>query len=121
MERSRTWLAVGLVAVLMVAGLALAGCGTSSTTSGTTGTATETAAQPSDNVDVSGSDTMVKMAQKWAADYMATNANAIVSVKGGGSGVGIAALINGQATFADSSRKLKPEEESQATAKSLAS
>ena len=60
---------------------------------------------------------MVKMAQKWAADYMAKNSGVSISVKGGGSGTGIAAIINGTVTFANSSRDLKPEEVAQGQAK----
>ena len=122
MKRSRMWLALAVAAVLVVSVVGLTGSGPSSSSSGTGGTTAAggaTSGGASGNVDVSGSDTMVKMAQKWAADYMAKNSNATISVKGGGSGVGIAALINGTVTFADSSRKLKPEEEQQATAKGL--
>jgi phosphate transport system substrate-binding protein len=115
------WIAAAIVAVLLVSIMALAGCSSSSTdtTTGGSTAATGTTGGAAGTVDVSGSDTMVKMAQKWAADYMATNSGAEISVKGGGSGVGIAALINGQVTFADASRKAKPEEETQAQAKGI--
>ena len=121
MKGSRIWLAVALAAALLVSIVGLTACSSSSTSSTTGAETSGTAAAggASGNVDVSGSDTMVKMAQKWAADYMTTNSNATVSVKGGGSGVGIAALINGTITFADSSRKLKPEEEAQAKTKNV--
>jgi phosphate transport system substrate-binding protein len=62
---------------------------------------------------------MVNLAQAWAEAYQKSHPDVSAQVRGGGSGVGIAALINGTVTFADSSRKLKPEEEDQAKAKSL--
>ncbi|MEI7672520.1 MAG: substrate-binding domain-containing protein, partial [Deltaproteobacteria bacterium] len=47
------------------------------------------------NVTVKGSDTMIVVAQKWAEVYMQKNPDAAIQVTGGGSGVGIAALMNG--------------------------
>ena len=46
-------------------------------------------------ITVKGSDTMVILAQKWAELYMKSNPAASIQVTGGGSGVGITALING--------------------------
>lgn len=57
-----------------------------------------------------GSDTMVNVAQAWAETYQKVDPAAIVAVSGGGSGTGIAALINGTADIANASRELKPEE-----------
>lgn len=57
-----------------------------------------------------GSDTMVNLAQAWAEEYAVTNPGVSVEVSGGGSGTGIAALINGTADIANSSRLLEPEE-----------
>ena len=45
-------------------------------------------------VSVKGSDTMVILGQKWADTYMGTHEGAVVAVTGGGSGTGIAQLIN---------------------------
>ena len=42
-----------------------------------------------------GSDTLVNVAQSWAEAYREVNPNVAVAVTGGGSGTGIAALING--------------------------
>jgi phosphate transport system substrate-binding protein len=61
-------------------------------------------------VTVKGSDTMVILAQRWAEEYMKKNAGKQVQVTGGGSGVGIAALINGTTDIANSSRAIKDEE-----------
>jgi phosphate transport system substrate-binding protein len=62
-----------------------------------------------------GSDTMVNLAQAWAEAYSKAHPKVSVEVSGGGSGVGIAALINGTADVANSSRGLEPEELEKAT------
>ncbi len=61
-------------------------------------------------VTVKGSDTMVILAQRWAEEYMKQNAGKKVQVTGGGSGVGLAALINGTTDIANSSRSIKSDE-----------
>jgi phosphate transport system substrate-binding protein len=61
-------------------------------------------------VTVKGSDTMVILAQRWAEEYMKKNAGKKIQVTGGGSGTGIAALINGTTEIANSSRNIKKEE-----------
>jgi phosphate transport system substrate-binding protein len=58
----------------------------------------------------SGSDTMVNVAQAWAEEYARINPSVSVEVSGGGSGTGIAALINGTVDLANCSRQMKPEE-----------
>ena len=57
-----------------------------------------------------GSDTLVNVAQAWAEAYQDVDPNVAVAVTGGGSGTGIAALINGTVDLANSSRKLKQSE-----------
>ena len=64
-----------------------------------------------------GSDTMVNLAQAWAEKYHEVDPKVSVEVSGGGSGIGVAALINGTCDIANSSRKLEAEEEEKATAK----
>ena len=59
---------------------------------------------------------MVNLAQAWAEKFGEENPGVMVSVKGGGSGVGIAALINKTVDFADSSREIKDEETTAAEA-----
>ncbi len=61
-------------------------------------------------VTVKGSDTMVILAGRWAEQYMNKTPGAIVQVTGGGSGVGIAALINGTTDIATASRPMKDDE-----------
>ncbi len=57
-----------------------------------------------------GSDTMVNLALAWAEAYMAERPDVRLSVTGGGTGTGIAAMINGTVDLANASRALKPEE-----------
>jgi phosphate transport system substrate-binding protein len=61
-------------------------------------------------VTVKGSDTMVILAQRWAEMYMAKHPDVTVQVTGGGSGVGLSALINGTTDIANSSRPIKNSE-----------
>jgi phosphate transport system substrate-binding protein len=61
-------------------------------------------------ITVKGSDTMVILAQKWAELYMKNNPSAAIQVTGGGSGVGITALINGTTDICNSSRPMKQAE-----------
>jgi phosphate transport system substrate-binding protein len=62
------------------------------------------------NITVKGSDTMVILGQRWAEEYMKTNPGITIQVTGGGSGTGIAALVNGTTALANSSRPIKEEE-----------
>src|SRR5512134_41345 len=61
-------------------------------------------------VTVKGSDTMVILAQRWAEEYMKKSPGKSVQVTGGGSGTGIAALINGTTDIANASRAMKKDE-----------
>ena len=53
---------------------------------------------------------MVILGQRFAEEYMKANPGVVVQVNGGGSGTGIAALINGTVDLAQSSRPMKPKE-----------
>ncbi|TFH34252.1 MAG: phosphate ABC transporter substrate-binding protein [Anaerolineales bacterium] len=68
----------------------------------------------SDSIENKGSDTIVNLALAWAESYQATHPEIRISVTGGGSGTGIAALINGTVDIANASRKIKAEEIAQA-------
>jgi phosphate transport system substrate-binding protein len=68
-------------------------------------------------ITIKGSDTMVNLAQAWAEAYMKGHPDANISVTGGGSGTGIAALINGDTTIATASREMEPQEIAQAKQK----
>jgi len=62
------------------------------------------------NLRNEGSDTMVNLAQAWAEQYHRVHPNVFVHVLGGGSGVGIASLIDGNCDLANTSRKMKKDE-----------
>jgi len=68
------------------------------------------AARAGRGITIKGSDTMVIMVQRWAEAYMGSHPGAIVQVTGGGSGTGIAALINGTTDICMASRPMKEDE-----------
>jgi phosphate transport system substrate-binding protein len=109
--KAKKWIVVALASALAVGALGLSGCGSKAATP-----ATNAPAELTGSINVSGSDTMVNLAQAWAEKFGTDNSGVMISVKGGGSGVGIAALINKTVDFADSSRKIKSEETSAAKA-----
>jgi phosphate transport system substrate-binding protein len=63
-----------------------------------------------------GSDTLVNLALAWAEAYMASHPRVRISVTGGGSGTGIAALLNRTIPLANASRAMSPEEIAEARA-----
>ncbi len=67
-------------------------------------------------IENKGSDTLVNLALAWAEYYQSVNSDVQISVTGGGSGTGFAALINGTIDVANASRGIKPEEIEQAEA-----
>ncbi|MBI4675781.1 MAG: phosphate ABC transporter substrate-binding protein [Chloroflexi bacterium] len=69
-----------------------------------------TDSQKSQTIENKGSDTMVNLALAWAEAYMKLHPDVRLSVTGGGSGTGIAAMINGTVDIANASREMKPEE-----------
>src|SRR5512135_1660969 len=71
---------------------------------------------PAKYIQNKGSDTIVNLALAWAEKYQDEHADVSISVTGGGSGTGIAALINKTVDIANASRKIKPEEITQAKA-----
>ncbi len=66
-----------------------------------------------------GSDTIVNLALAWAEAYQAHNPDARIAVTGGGSGTGIAGLINGTVDVANASRQMKEEERDAAEANGI--
>jgi phosphate transport system substrate-binding protein len=63
-----------------------------------------------------GSDTLLNVAQAWAERYREVNPSVAVAVSGGGSGTGIAAMINGTVDIANASRAMTEDEIAQARA-----
>ncbi len=70
-------------------------------------------------IENKGSDTIVNLALAWAERYQGEHAEVRISVTGGGSGTGLAALINGTVDIANSSRKIKEEEIADAQANGI--
>jgi len=67
-------------------------------------------------IENKGSDTIVNLALAWAEKYQSDHPDVRISVTGGGSGTGIAALVNGTVDLANASRKIKEEEVTEAQA-----
>jgi len=65
-------------------------------------------------IENKGSDTIVNLALAWAEKYQGDHPDIRISVTGGGSGTGIASLINGTVDIANASRQIKSEEIDQA-------
>ena len=71
---------------------------------------------PVQTLSIKGSDTMVHLVSSWTEEFMKTNAAVDISVTGGGSGTGIAALINGTTDICAASRGMKEKEQNEAGA-----
>jgi phosphate transport system substrate-binding protein len=89
LQSKLTWSLMGLAILALAAGLTIGAA---------------------ENVTVKGSDTMLLLGQRWAEQYMTANPATVIQVTGGGSGVGIAALINGTTDICEASRPIKPAE-----------
>ncbi len=70
-------------------------------------------------IENKGSDTIVNLALAWAEQYQSEHPEVGISVSGGGSGTGIAALINGTVDIANASRLITSEELQQAQSKGI--
>lgn len=93
---------------MIVAAFLLVSCGTSGETTASN--------SPANYIENKGSDTIVNLALAWAETYQNENPDVRISVTGGGSGTGIAALVNGTVDLANASRKIKDEEIAEAQA-----
>ena len=69
-----------------------------------------TAAEARTLIQNKGSDTLVNVAQAWAEAYRNVDSGVAVAVTGGGSGTGIASVINGTVDIANASRAMKKKE-----------
>jgi len=70
-------------------------------------------------IENKGSDTIVNLALAWAEAYQKEHSNIRISVTGGGSGTGIASLVNGTVSIANASRAIKKEELAEAQKNSI--
>lgn len=69
------------------------------------------ACSPENNtIKIKGSDTEVNLAVQLAESFHQTNSTVFVSISGGGSGLGIASLLNNTTDIANSSRSIKNQE-----------
>jgi phosphate transport system substrate-binding protein len=115
------WFIKSAIAAVVLA-LCLAGCSRPPATTPATGP-TATAPSPATPtaggvLQIKGSDTMVNLGQAWAETFGAAK-GIQVAVTGGGSGTGIAALLNGTCDIAESSRKMEDKELADAKAKGI--
>lgn len=94
-------LAAGLLVLFLIS--FCAGCGPQGRTS-------DKALRDAQIIENKGSDTLVNLALAWAEAYMPSNPTVRISVTGGGTGTGLAAMINGTVAVANASRAMKPEE-----------
>ncbi len=99
--RAGRYLVSALAALLLVT---VAGCRQAAVSPGD--------AAPGESVALQnkGSDTLVNLALAWAEAYMPAHPNVRISVTGGGSGTGIAAMINGTVDIANASRAMTDKE-----------
>jgi len=74
---------------------------------------------PTQYIENKGSDTIVNLALAWAEAYQVERPDVRISVTGGGSGTGIAALINNTVDLANASRQIKSEEVEEAQSKGV--
>jgi phosphate transport system substrate-binding protein len=93
-----------LVLIIAVATLLLPACGSGAAPAEAAPDELERAIQNK------GSDTLVNLALAWAEKYREVDPSLSIAVTGGGSGTGIAALINGTVDIANASRQMKEEE-----------
>jgi len=111
LKKSSMFLIITVLALFLI-GSVLPGC------SGQTETANNGTAQTDSSegrfIDtelvIQGSDTLLEVSQNWAEAFMNANPGINISVTGGGSGTGIAALINKTADLANASRSIKDKE-----------
>jgi phosphate transport system substrate-binding protein len=93
--------------ILLAGALLQTGCGKSDTGGDSGGGSKKAQKTVIQNI---GSDTMVNLAQAWSEEYDKAEPSVSVEVSGGGSGIGVAALLNKTADIANCSRRMEPEE-----------
>jgi phosphate transport system substrate-binding protein len=97
---------IGILMIGIILAIAMAGCGK-----------IPESGVGSRTVTIKGSDTMVILGQRWAETYMGQHPQVRIQVTGGGSGTGIAALINGGTDICEASRPMKDKEKEQVKAR----
>lgn len=102
-----------LVILLLISGLLLTACRNDS------GEASDSSSSRQRTLQNKGSDTLVNVALAWAEAYQVVEPDVPIAVTGGGSGTGIAALINGTVDIANASRSMKEKEIEEARANGI--
>jgi len=109
--RGKNYHAPLVVCVALIIALTLFACGCTQP-GGTAGPSTPAQGQARETITLSGSTTVLPVAQAAADAYMNTHKNVDIKVSGGGSSVGVQAAGEGTADIGMSSRDLKAEEKS---------
>ncbi len=103
--------AVLMTAAMIVSMVALGACGEQTTTDKPVDDKpVDNKPVLSGNIVITGSDTLLQLSTRFAEEFMNANPDVQITVNGGGSGVGITAIIDGTTDLANSSRDVKPEE-----------
>jgi phosphate transport system substrate-binding protein len=97
------------MAGLLLASALVAGC-SPQPVQAQAGGASASRASAQHTIENKGSDTLVNLALAWAEAYVQVKPEVRISVTGGGTGTGIAAMLNGTVDIANASREMKPEE-----------
>jgi phosphate transport system substrate-binding protein len=105
-----------LLSVLLFAVLFSVSCGSGGETGGSN---SSDGSGESRAIQNKGSDTLVNVALSWAETYRNVDPTVTIAVTGGGSGTGIASLINGTVDIANASRAMKDEEYADANANGI--
>jgi phosphate transport system substrate-binding protein len=116
-----------ILTLLIIGFVFLAGCAGKNSESSSPAQETSSEEIPAEKTTVSeaqsitlkGSDTVLPLAQAEAEEFMAENSGKSVTVTGGGSGVGIAALIDGEVNIAPASREMTDDEIKSAESKGI--
>ena len=109
LTNSRVWCLSFLILLLLGLSISLLAC-----VSPSVDVATDETPVSAQIIENMGSDTLVNLALAWAEAYMRIHPDVRISVTGGGSGTGVAGLINGTVDIANASRSMKEEEYSAA-------
>lgn len=95
--------------IILLSSLLLVSCGSDASSN-------DSSDSQANYIENKGSDTIVNLALAWAERYQDERSDVRISVTGGGSGTGIAALINNTVDIANASRRIKEEEIDEANA-----
>ncbi len=111
-RRMKKWLIV-TASILYIASVLLTACARPAPAP------TPPGAEISGSIKIIGSNTLTPLTAVWAEEFMKMHPEARIAVSGPGSGVGIAALVNGTTDITQASRKIKSKEIEQAVAQGV--